>query len=165
MKPEELAEYNQMRSEILARATMHHNQLTQAVVLQLLCVGVVVWLAFQQADWQVIELFLLLASAVFTLLTFNYQANQCTMESVAKYLDHQYGKVGLEWERFFAKEKARNQMVSFGKAFPLVWPQFVPIVIWRVNGWPVSQLQSALLVVNIILLVWSLVNFKYKLGK
>lgn len=162
MTPEQLAEYNQLRQEILARATMHHEQLVYAVVIQFVSLMFLVWLNHHQVNWASTELFLLALPMVFAGLTYNYQANQCTLESAAKYLHHQYNSVGLKWDEFFGSQKSKQHLVSFSKALPLIWPQFVPIVIWIVFGWPTGRLSSALMTVDLILLIVTLLNFRYK---
>ncbi len=165
MTQEQLAEYNQMRQEILARATMHHQQLVYAVGLQFVGALFLIWLVSTGAEWPLIELFLLAVPIAFAGLAFNYQANQATMESVAKYLNQQYGSAGLKWEEFFGREKAKNQLISFAKALPMVWVLAIPLVIWSTMGWPADGLNSALLAIDLVLVVLVLINFKYKVGK
>jgi hypothetical protein len=163
MTPEQIAEYSQLRQEISARLVMHHNQLALATVLQLVCALFVMWLNHPTANWESTELFLLIVPIVFAGLTFNYQANQCTMESVGRYLNQQYGNSGMKWEEFFGTEKFKSKLVSFSKALPLIWPLFIPVVLWSVVGWPEGKLASSLFVVDLTLLIIMLANFRYKL--
>ncbi len=164
MTPEQLAEYNQMRQEILARVTMHHQQLVYAVVLQFLSLVFLIWINHLVADWPSTLVFLLVLPIIFAGLTYNYQANQATLESVATYLNQQYNSVGLKWEEFFGHRKSKQKLISFSKALPLIWPQFIPIIILFAGGWPSGNIESGLMIVDLILLVLTLLNFRFKLA-
>jgi hypothetical protein len=160
MTPTQLAEYREMRGEILMRAKLHHLQLNLATVLQLISLAVVFWLPSAA-----INVFLLIVPVVFAGLAFNYQANQCTMEIAAAYLGTQYGQAGLQWEEFFGREKSKYKLTSFLKTFALWWPLSLPLILWIYTGWPKTQLTSSLMVLDLVLLALVLINFRYKLSR
>lgn len=145
------------RHEITARVTTLHNQLSLAAVMSL-----VVLLAFLWLTGTGKETWLLLgAIPIFAALTFNYQANQITMEAMAKYLVSS-GSEDRGWEGFWGDFKLKIRLASVIKTTALILPQLVMLV-WLSFYVDLTQPQLLILAFDWLLGVLILVNFRYKL--
>lgn len=158
-------EYTVMRQEITARLQILHQQLNLATTLLMasLLFGVFFWGI--QASFSNVETFLLTLPIIFACLTFNYQANQMTMEAVANYLrDHCVNKeVAAGWENYYCSRKEGVQLISFLKVLPLFVPQLLPIILIAWHGtWPVSGIDQILTSIDLALFALVIFNFRYK---
>jgi len=154
-------ETKELRSEITARVVMLHNQLNIASVLFFFLLLAVIFLASQN-NTELINWLLLGSFVVFASLTFNYQANQMTMEAVAKYLLKIPQKEASGWEDFYNDYKKRVRMISVAKVSALILPQIL-ILIWLIIILKdLSQPQILLLALDGLLGLAVILNFKYK---
>lgn len=155
-------EYESIRQEIIARAKLLHQIINLGIILLAAFSISITWLAGQKIESNLIEHLLLLIPIVYAGLIFNYQANQMTLEALAQYLKEKYRY--NEWDKFYGRYKIDNRLTSFSKVIPLLLPLFTPLlVILLKNGLPTDILGLDLLVLDLILLVPVVLNFRYKL--
>lgn len=156
---QEAAETTGLRQEILERLRLLHNILTAAsyLIVALLIAG---FFLYALVGTTLTVWYLLLWPLVFAPLTFNYQANQMTMEAVSAYLKSK--EAGHGWETFYGAYKQRVQLTSFLKVLPLLVPQLVPIVLWGA-GTTFTAGQQILALVDGVLFLLVVVNFRYKI--
>ncbi len=142
-----------MRDEILERAKALHQIINLAVLLGGIFLVAAFWLKqlLIPADF---ELFILLIPIVFAGLTFNYQANQMTMEAVASYVR----TISPGWEEYFGAHKQKVQLTSFLKILPLLLPQLLPL--FFLASW---STQPLLWGTDVILFLLVFFNFRYKI--
>ena len=155
----ETAELKNLRQEILERVRGLHGILTVSSYLTtaFLIAGFIL-VAFTPVT--LMYWYALLAPLVFVTLTFNYQANQMTMEAVGAYLRSKEQDSG--WETFYGHHKKRVQLTSFLKIMPLVIPQVIPVILLIVNA-PLTESQAVLASVDTALFLLVAANFRYKL--
>lgn len=145
------------RNEITARVTLLHNQLTVAAVMSLIVLLAFLWLVGTGK-----EIWLLLGVVpIFAALTFNYQANQITMEAMARYLVVS-GSDDKGWEEYWGNYKLKIRLASVIKTTALILPQLV-ILVWLSFFVELNQPQLLILAFNWLLGVLILINFRYKL--
>jgi hypothetical protein len=157
-----LEEYRVLRAEIAIRLSLLHQIIIFANVLWAVLLIGGLW-AYTLSP-SVLQTYLLLVPLVFTGLVFNYQDNQRTLEVTAKYIEVELRsklKDGLDWEKYFAAQKKRYQFSSAYKIFALMVPFSLPIIILISQNLNVAQ--TWLSIVDLVLLVLILVNFRYKL--
>ena len=82
-------EYNNLRGEVTERVKLLHLFILVAVLLNVAFLFMVFAMLIGGTSLYEIVLFLLFMPIVFALLTFNYQANQMTLEGAAGYISHQ----------------------------------------------------------------------------
>lgn len=143
--------------------------------------GAIFWLVFLVASFFFIAIgldknlfytYLLLIPIVMDLLTFNYQSNQNSLESIPRYyhyhlkpmLEEKYGKGVLEWEKYFADDKEPFKYESVTKIFPFVLPSIIPFYFLFARV-PLDTFQIILVIVDILFLVLMLESFRYKLRR
>lgn len=160
-------EYLALRAEITARVRLLHLLLAWSAGLIFVSAIFGYQLYLIGADAKQIETFLLFLPIIFSCLTFNYQANQMTLEAVAYYLRDRTPSrdMAADWERHFGELKRSVQLISFLKILPLLLPQLLPIIFLIRNGWPTEFLDSILISLDLALLLLILFNFRYKLRK
>jgi hypothetical protein len=159
-----LKEYEIIRLEIIERAKLLHQLISLSVILSSTLFIVAFWL-FPSFSLQQKDSFLLGLPLLFAGLTFNYQANQMTLESLAGY-SRELVKTSppiQTWDDFYGKYKYHYQLTSFLKTLPLLVPQLVPYFFFV----PLSQtsLGKVLLSVDIVFFLLVLVNFRYKMHR
>ena len=157
-----IEEYKALRTEIAIRLKLLHH---------LIAIGNILWAIFlifgiwvYQLGTEIFYTYLLIIPIVFAGLTFNYQDNQRTMEATARYLDEKLKSKfenGLEWEEFFASQKKIYQLYSANKIFALLAPFVLPIILFATQ--PLSYFQIILVLIDIVLFIAVLINFRYKL--
>ncbi len=146
-----------LRQEITERVKILHQIINLAILLIVFALCFIVFLYQQKATEEQIGLFILLQPVIFAFLTFNYQANQMTLEGLAKYLKEE------GWESFYGQYKKGRRLTSFLKVLPLVAPQFVPLAIWPFF---VGFYQFYwLIIIDLVLFLLVLINFRYKFQK
>lgn len=148
-----LDDLRNMRAEVLGRASALHQMINLAVVLGTGLLVMSFWLKEAIAP-ESFELFILLIPIIFAGLTFNYQANQMTMEAVSGYVR----SISPGWEEYYGSHKQKVQLTSFLKILPLLLPQLIPffLVSSRIS-------QPFFWWVDIILLSLVIFNFRYKI--
>lgn len=152
---QQLEELRSMRIEILERAKALHQMINFAVWLSVVFIVATFWLV-KSINPENFEVYILLIPMVFAGLTFNYQANQMTMEAVAGYVR----KLSPGWEEYYGNHKQKFQLTSFLKILPLLVPQLLPFFFYN------SRLTQPLLWwVDVVLLFLVLFNFRYKADK
>lgn len=156
---ENQSEQASLRQEILERVKTLHGLLLAASYLSAFFI-VAGFLLSVLAPVPVIYWFILLIPLVFAPLTFNYQANQMTMEAVAAYLRTQENSQG--WESFYGQYKKGVQLTSFLKVLPLLLPQLLFAVLWITNA-PLDTNQQLLASIDLALLLLVIANFRYKI--
>lgn len=155
----ETAELTNLRQEILERVKGLHGLITTGTYLSafFLVAGFFLstLLPTVTFNWYILTLPL-----VFALLTFNYQANQMTMEAVGAYLRQKESSEG--WETFYDRYKKGVQLTSFLKILPLLVPQLLPIILWATNA-SLEPNQQLLASADLVLFLLVIANFRYKL--
>lgn len=166
-------EHHAFRQEILERVKFLHQVLSLATLLwgALLIFGF--FLAWQEVPRQLLLTYILITPIIFSTLTYNYQANQMTMEAVARYL-YFHLKPAIKtptasvksWDEDYASEKNKYRLISFLKVSPLLLPQSLPIIIvFWLKSLPEGDLNLSLWVFDLFLFGLTLFNFRYKSSK
>lgn len=157
-----IEEYKALRAEIAIRMKLLH---------QLIALGSIFWvvlvifgLFLYLYHPKILNIFLLIIPVIFAGIVFNYQDNQRAMESTARYLNDELDKKldsQLGWERFFAGQKKIYQYSNANKLFALLMPFALPIVLLFVGS--LSTLEFYLALMDLIILIALLTNFRYKI--
>ena len=162
-----LEEYRGARAEVRERALFLHNSLNLGVLLGF--AGATVWVLLNAVHVSptLRYTFLLLLPIVFATLTFNYQANQMTLEAVAGFSDRlrkspEFKTPGESWDEAYGNRKRSVELTSFLKVLPLLIPLLLPfVVIGIANGFPTGG-NGILCGVDLALFAVVLANFWYK---
>ncbi len=163
-----LKEYEVMRLEITERVKLLHHFIAMAVNLTMVAIIMATLLIWFQAPTHYVLLFLLLMPIIFVGLTFNYQANQMTLEGVAYYVNDSLRSAVKDnpaqgtWDAYYAQHRVSYRVTSFLKVWPLLLPQLIPFFVLYYAGWPSQGGLAALLVFDFILFILVVVNFRYK---
>lgn len=144
-----------MRHEVLERAKALHQMINLAVGLGVVFLIASFWLGTFISP-ESFQVYILLIPIVFAGLTFNYQANQMTMEAVARYVT----TISSGWDEYYASHKRKVQLTSFLKILPLLLPQLLPLFFY-----PSRMTQPFFWWVDIVLFLLVLFNFRYKAGQ
>lgn len=144
-----------LRNEVLERAKAIHQMINLAVVLGAGFLVASFWLG-ENITADKFQIYILLIPIVFAGLTFNYQANQMTLEAVAGYVRG----ISPGWEEYYGSHKQKVQLTSFLKVLPLLLPQLLPLFFLESRS-----LQPFLWWVDIVLFLLVLFNFRYKAFK
>ena len=162
-----LEEYRGARTEVRERAKFLHTTLSLAVILE----------SFAAATWSVLVLlhaptslqhtFLLLQPIIFATLTFNYQANQMSLEAVAGFSDRlrsstEFNVEAESWDQAYGKHKLGFELTSFLKIFSLILPLLLPFVVIQLGSSYPQGGNGILCSVDIALFALVLANFRYK---
>lgn len=167
-----LAEYEELRKELLSRVKILYQILNLAIVIFALFIVLLIWLYFQSIASNILVILLLFVPIVFAFITFIYQDNQKTLEGVAKYLHDELlpdaKKIADEniwqWEDYFVKRKKSYQVSSAFKIFVLILPLLIPFyLIWQ--NLITLPAQWPLAIFDIVLSIIVLINFRYKLNR
>lgn len=161
-----------MRAELSERIRFLHRTITTAAVF--LFISFIVGFCLHRegmTEGQLVT-FCLGVPLVVDLLAYNYQSNQNSLESIARYIHlvvrpqvHEMaGQDILKWEEFFAAEKHPYRCESVLKVFPFVLPSLVPVS-FLVLKTPMSTYQRALAWTDTVFLLIMLVTFRYKLRR
>ncbi|OGD61209.1 hypothetical protein A3A71_01265 [Candidatus Berkelbacteria bacterium RIFCSPLOWO2_01_FULL_50_28] len=142
-------------TEIVERVKILHGLITLAVILMTVFLISGVFL-FGRLTTEGFSWYLLLIPVVFACLTFNYQANQMTMEAVAGYARSVYSG----WDKYYGSHKQRYQLTSFLKVLPLLLPLLIPFFVA-----PEILSLQILRWVDLALLALVIFNFRYKLSR
>jgi hypothetical protein len=158
-----IAEYTALRAEVTERVKMLHLMLTTAVLLQM--VALIVYFIIVDID---ALRFALTIPIIFAVLTFNYQANQMTLEQVAGYSDHLRrqlaGDASGSWDEAYGKLKKKYKLTSFLKVWPLLAPMILPFIfLLSYGGLTPDSIGNTLIIVDVLLFLMVIVNFRYKL--
>lgn len=176
LKPSEeiwhLKEYEKLRDEIKERIILLHKTINMAIIFWLIFLLAIIGLLILDAEKSIIYTFLLIIPIIMSLLAFNYQTNQNSLESIAKYchekikpkLDKKYNSYILGWEKFFAIQKRPFRFESVTKVLPFLLPLLIPIY-FLIARYPLENYQIIIAVVDIVLLVIVSENFRYKLRR
>ena len=142
-----------MRAEVLERAKALHQMINLAVGLGAVLLVAAFWLKqiLLPADF---EIFALLIPIVFASLTFNYQANQMTMEAVSGYV---HG-ISPGWDEYYGRHKEKVQLTSFLKIMPFLLPQLLPL--FFLASWSTQPLLWGFDAILFLLVIF---NFRYKI--
>lgn len=167
-----LKEYEQIKEELSDRAIMLHH---------LILLGIVIWSVFLLSMFLFIHLklsselllsFLFLIPVVFAGLTFNYQANQMTLEALAAYINEELkdqirSKAGdrtIGWDEYYGRYKKDYQLTSFLKVTPFLLPFFIPtFAVLVVDGLPENIWLQLLYWFDWFLFLLAIINFRYKI--
>lgn len=163
-----IEEFRALRKEIDSRIKILHF---------LISLGSIFWVIFiiagillcQNYSIQIFYSFLLLIPLIFVGLTFNYQDNQRTLETTARYLEINlkpklkvaFGDEVFGWEQWFASQKRRYRLSSSFKLFSLLVPLILPIILLIYTS--LNNFQTILATVDLLLLIVVIANFRYKL--
>ncbi|KKR28391.1 MAG: hypothetical protein UT61_C0051G0003 [Candidatus Woesebacteria bacterium GW2011_GWA1_39_8] len=166
-------EYNNLRGEVTERVKLLHLFILVAVLLNVAFLFMVFAMLIGGTSLYEIVLFLLFMPIVFALLTFNYQANQMTLEGAAGYISHQLReKLSAEdqkdfdqWDVFYGRYKKSFQLTSFLKVIPLLLPMTLPIWIYLLDSSYMSYPVNLLIYFDLVLFGLVIFNFRYKIGR
>ena len=168
-----IIEYQKLKDEITQRIKILHLFILVAILFNLACLFMIFAMISSGFSIREIFVFLLFLPIIFAFLTFNYQANQMTLEGIAGYINHQLRKkISAEdkeivaWDVFYGQYKKKYQLTSFLKVVPLLLPMLLPIFIFFFDrafiiSFPINMLASF----DLILLGLVIFNFRYKIGK
>lgn len=166
-----VAEYNSIRSEIVARVKLLHLFLLVAILFNLtfLLMAFTMFIVGVSGK-QIIDL-LLFVPIIFALLTFNYQANQMTFEGAAGFLNSdlrkklpaQIQKDFDAWDIFYGARKKKYQLTSFLKVLPLLLPMTIPLWLYLYDFSIMAYPTNLLFWFDMILFGLVIFNFRYKL--
>lgn len=167
-----IKEFERLHAEIKDRINFLHNTINLAIIFWMIVLVSVFTFMTANLGWELIKTFLLIFPIIINLIGFNYQSNQNSLESIAKYIhdvlrpkiSKQLGKDVLTWDKYFADQKAPFKFESIFKIFPFILPSLIPFVM-LVKEIPLNPLQYALSVIDIVLLIFLLENFRYKLRR
>lgn len=165
-------EFESLRGELNNRINFLHNTINLAVIFWLifLITGFVfVTLGIDQTFFYT---YLLLIPIVLDLLAFNYQSNQNSLESIARYYQYQLKPIiekerdsdVLGWEKFFANDKIPYRFESVTKIFPFVLPSVIAFYFLFAKI-PLTNYQLAILIIDLLFLALMLITFRYKLRR
>lgn len=157
-----IKEFEALRAEIAVRIRIHHQLIALANIFWLVFVIFGTWIF--TFGITIFISYILIIPLVFTGLLFNYQDNQRTMEVTAKYIEEKLKpklEGTLEWEKYFAGQKKNYQFSSAYKTFAFLAPFVLPIIL--LIDIPLTRFQTDLAIIDLILLVIALINFRYKL--
>jgi len=164
-----ISEYKKLREEITERAKMLHQMINLSVLLLFSSAIFTFLLVFFDPTFMLLRYFVLSLPIIFSLLTFNYQANQATLEAIAKYLNTDFKKnlkipkETIGWDDFYNEHKKQMRMASFLKVVPLLLPQLIPFLIIILSSAPISAKEFLLFWTDIVLFIIVIYNFRYKL--
>ncbi len=166
-------EHHSFRQEILERVKFLHQLLSLATVLWGAFFIVGIFLVWQGISRELLTTYMLVIPIIFSILTYNYQANQMTMEAVARYL-YFHLKPAIKtptfqiksWDEDYASEKYKYRLISFLKVSPLLLPQSLPfiVLIW-LGQLPSGSLNFSLWLFGLLLFGLTIFNFRYKSSK
>jgi hypothetical protein len=167
-----IKEFECLRHEMHARIKFLHQTINLAIIFWLILLIAVFYLVSRGIPRELLITLLVIAPIIFDLLCFNYQSNQNSLESIAKYIHEAVrprvaeagGQEILEWEKYFALLKIPFKFESSFKIFPFVLPSIIPFVLLSMKV-PLNFFQYAIIVVDIIFLIFMLENFRYKLRR
>lgn len=165
-------EYDNLRGEVNQRLKLLHQFILVAVLLNVVFLLMTFALYLGGIRPEIIILFLLFVPFIFALLTFNYQANQMTMEGAAGYVGHELKDQIPEedkekfdgWDVFYDKHKRKYQLISFLKVMALVLPMTLPIIIDIFYRNYVNFPADILMYFDMALFAFVIFSFRYKLG-
>lgn len=159
-----LKEYEVMRLEITERVKLLHHFIAMAVYLMMVSTIIAILLVWFGGSPFSLVLFLLLLPVIFTGLTFNYQANQMTLEVLAGYSNSliKVGEAAKAWDDVYGHYKRMVRLTSFLKVVPLLIPQLIPFFVIYYVGWPRHGGLAALLILDLVLFFLVIINFRYK---
>lgn len=168
-----IAEYNNLRGEVNQRVKLLHLFILVACFFNLAFLFMVFAMFASGVEKSQIVLLLLFAPIVFALLTFNYQANQMTLEGVAGFVNHELRKKLSskdqknfdQWDSYYGGYKKNYQLTSFLKVLPLLLPMTLPILIFIFAGSYIFYPTNLLAYFDLALFGFVIFNFRYKIGK
>jgi hypothetical protein len=163
-----IEEFRALRREIDTRIKILHLIIILASIfwLVLIIAGIII-----ERKYTITTLYnyLLLIPIIFTGIVFNYQDNQRTLEGTARYMEFElkpklqkeFGDDVFQWEQWFARYKKRYQISSSFKIFALIAPFFIPILLLISTS--LNSFQTKIAILDIVLLIIIIINFRYKL--
>ena len=167
-----MIEFAALRRELDDRIRFLHHTINLAVVFW--CVLLVAVFYFISCDLprDLFITFILIIPIVFDLLGYNYQSNQNSLESIAKYIYEVVrpraagasGQEILKWEKYFAVQKEPFKIESSTKVFAFLLPSAIPFALLALRV-PLNGFQRILVYVDIAFLLLMLENFRYKLRR
>ena len=163
-----IEEFRALRQEINTRLKILHQQIVVASVFWVVLIVTGIFLS-QVYPTGILYNFLLLIPLIFVGLTFNYQDNQRTLETTARYreenlkpkLQKVWGQEVFEWEKWFTEQKKRYQFSSSYKLFALLTPFILPMILLFFAV--LDGFQFILAITDLIFLIIIIINFRYKL--
>ena len=166
-------EYNNLRGEVTQRVRLLHLFILVGVLLNVVFLLMTFAMFMGGTPTDTIILLLLFVPVIFALLTFNYQANQMTLEGAAGYISHELRKKLANddkknfdgWDVYYGNYKKGFQLTSFLKVMPLLLPMTLPI--W-INLFFISYVNypvDLLMYFDFALFAFVIFNFRYKLSK
>jgi len=168
-----LAEFANLRGEVVQRLKLLHLFILVGVLFDLVFLLMSFALLASGISINQVVIFLLLSPVIFSLLTFNYQANQMTMEGAAGYIGHELkSELPKEqqrefdnWDIYYDRHKRKYQLTSFLKVMPFLVPMTIPF--WVYLFYPEFSFypHGLMMVVDTVLFLLVIFNFRYKIGR
>lgn len=166
-----IREYDNLRRELTMRVKFLHQTINLAVIFWLIFLLATILFIYLGIENNLLYTFLLLIPIVFDLLALNYQSNQNSLESIARYFNEFLKPVLrkndqdiLGWDYYFAREKVPFRFESITKVFPFVLPSLIPFY-FLFAGTSLEKYQLVIVLIDIAFLVLVLENFRYKLRR
>ncbi len=167
-----MKEFEVLRNELNDRISFLHRTINLAMVFWFVSVIALFCFISCGLSYDLLITFVLMVTIAIDLLAFNYQSNQNSLESIAKYIYEVVrprviettGQDILEWEMYFAVQKRPFRYESALKVFPFVLPSLIPVSLLVLKV-PMDRLQMALAWVNVVFLFIMIENFRYKLRR
>lgn len=167
-----MREFEALRNELNDRISFLHKTINLAVVFCFVSLIAAFYFISCGLSYELLITFLLAVPIVIDLLAYNYQSNQNSLESVAKYIYEVVrprvmeitGQDVLAWEKYFAVQKHPFRYESVLKVFPFVLPALIPALLLAFKV-PLNRFQRILAWVNIAFLLIMVENFRYKLRR
>ena len=146
-----MREFEALRNELNDRISFLHKTINLAIAFWLVSVIALFYFISCGLSYDLLITFLLVVPIIIDLLAFNYQSNQNSLESVAKYIYEVArprvmeitGQDILAWEKYFAIQKHPFRYESALKVFPFVLPPLIPVSL-LVMKVPMNRLQRVL---------------------
>lgn len=162
-------EFKNLHNELTARIIYLYKTINLAIIFWVIFLLAFFGMQILGVEKKIIYTFLLIIPVIFDLVAFVYQTNQNSLESIANYfhkrikpqLDKKYKSNMLQWEKFFAEQKRPFRYESITKVFPFILPSIIPIYLLTAK-YPLEQYQIVIAIIDIVLLIIVLENFRYK---
>ncbi len=155
--------YHTLRQEVVVRVFILHLLLAIASAFCVLVGITLIWLNAFKVDPSLITLFIATVPLPFAFLTFNYQANQMTLEAVARYSQALETTKNSGWDHYYGQYKVWVRLTSFLKVVPLLVPIVATLIYLLPHSFSSNQpIIAALWWADLLLALLITYNFRYK---
>ncbi len=167
-----MIEFAVLRQELNSRIKFLHQTINLAIVFWCVLLLATFCFILWGLPRDLLITFILIVPVIFDLLGYNYQSNQCSLESASKYVYEIVrpraagvsGQEVLTWEKYFADQKEPFKIESSTKVLAFILPSAIPFALLALRI-PLNGYQRALVYIDILFLLLLLENFRYKLRR